>query len=232
MFESKGNDRTTETLGERFETDRFGVDILMLSLRIPDERFPQDLLPISANHPRFNSLALSKRGGTRDIPGWWRVDYTFEGFTGDKLPEPTYELSTTLSQEPIQTHPRFESHIAGTPSNRLNDSYWVDPTTRLDSEDSTAVFVEFKKGRKAGVDSYMNPGAEWRETSFSKTEPTSFVNIGDIDTPSGNPPDVGDRDWLYWAETYSKRGRIYQITKVWRLSGRAGWDPDIYDSAN
>ena len=72
-------------------------------------------------------------------------------------------------------------------------------------------------------------GAEWRETKFQSTRPTGIRDVGTIEVPSGDNPSVSGRDWLAWSETYIRRGSIYQVTTVWKLSGRNGWDSDIYD---
>lgn len=227
-----GSNQTTRQLAETFQTDRYGVDTIQLTDKIPDERFPQDVLADFAPHPRFGNMALSKRSGTRQEPGFWTVTYTFEGFL-EKIPDPTYELTTSLSTEPIQTHPNFTTTIAGTPNNRQNGAIFVDPDTGFDSEASNAIWKEFDSSgtpNKAGVDSYLSPGAEWKETKFQYTRPSGIRNVGTIDSPSGNAPTVSGRDWLAWAESYVRRGAVYQVTSVWKLSGRNGWDTDIYDS--
>lgn len=229
-FKSSGSSDTINQLGERFETDRYGVDTCVLSLEIPDDLFPGQLLADFAPHPRFSSMALTRRSGTRGKPGWWRVDYSFEGFLFS-LPEPTYELTTSLTQEPIQTHEDFSTTIGGTPAAPLNGAIFVDYDSGFRSEKADAIFLEFGTGgtpNKAGIDSYLAPGAEWRETKFQTTRPTGIRDVGTIDTPSGSPPSVAGRDWLAWSESYVRRGYIYQVVTVWKLSGRNGWDTDIY----
>lgn len=230
-FRSRGRDEVVNQISERFETDRYGVDTIELSVEIPDSKYPDQLLKEFAPHPRFSSMELTRRSGQRSKPGWWSVNYTFEGFLLD-LPEPTYELTTSLGQEPIQTHPDFVT-FAGTPAAPLNGSVFVDPDTGYESKKTNAIWKEFAysgtASTKAGVDSYLAPGAEWRETKFQSTRPTGIRDVGTIEVPSGDNPSVSGRDWLAWSETYIRRGSIYQVTTVWKLSGRNGWDSDIYD---
>lgn len=221
-------------LDERFETDRFGVDMVFLKVQIPDAIFPMSLLPYNAAHPRFSSTQLVKRSGSRDVPGFWTVGYTFEGFLFD-TPEPIYELSASLDQEPIECHPDFVSKIGGKPSAPLNGAVFVAPDTGLVSgDDDEGVFREFKAtisgtvNKKGGVESYLVPGAEWRVTEFSVNRPTSLRNIGERSSPDGPNPSLSGHNWLMWSQTYQKRGGIYQITSTWKLSGRNGWDTDIY----
>jgi len=230
-YRSKGQRTVVNQISERFETDRFGVDSIEMTVEIPDILFPDQVLVDFAPHPRFSSMALVRKTGQRGKPGWWTVNYVFEGFLLE-IPEPIYELTTSLSQEPIQTHEDFET-IAGTPDNPLNGSVFVDPDTGFKSAKSNAIWKEFAfKGSanpKAGVTSYMSPGAEWRETKFQTKRPTSLRDVGTIESPSGPNPSVSGRNWLAWAESYVRRGHIYQVTSIWKLSGRNGWDEEIYE---
>jgi len=225
-----GTSQTIEQLSARFETDRFGVDSIEMTVKIPDSRFPGEMLANFAQHPDFSNMLLQRRSGQRTEPGYWTVSYTFEGFLFE-APDPVYELATSLSQEPIQTHPDFESTIAGTPAAPLNGAIFVDPDTGWQSEKTNAIFKEFGAGggAKQGVEAYLVPGAEWRETTFQTSRPSGIRDVGTIDTPNGSPPSVSGRDWLAWSETYIRRGGIYQVQTVWKLSGRNGWDTDIYD---
>lgn len=229
-FSSKGSSQTINQISERFDTDRFGVDTIELLVEVPDSLFPGSILQDFAPHPRFSSMALQRRSGQRSKPGWWSVSYQFEGFLFS-LPEPTYELVASLSMEPLQTHPDFVQ-MAGTPAAPLNGAIFIDPDNLFRSEKENAIFKEFANtggaNIKSGVDSYMEPGAEWRETRFSVARPTGLKSVGSIDTPNGSPPALSGRDWLLWSETYFRRGHIYQIQTTWKLSGRNGWDQDIY----
>ena len=231
-YSSKGATQVVNQISERFETDRFGVDSVELTVEIPDSLFPDQVLQDFAPHPRFSSMALTRKTGQRGKPGWWTVSYVFEGFLL-AIPEATYELTTSLSQEPIQTHETFAS-FAGTPAAPLNGSIFVDPETGHESGKVNAIWKEFafqgSNSAKAGVDAYMNPGCEWRETKFQTNRPTGIREVGTIDNPSGPAPTLSGRDWLAWGETYVRRGHIYQVNRTWKLSGRNGWDSDIYST--
>jgi len=229
-YSSNGSQQVVVQVSERFDTDRYGVDSIELTVEIPDDLFPEQVLVDYSPHPRFSSMALVRKTGQRGKPGWWTVNYVFEGFLL-AVPEPTYELNVSLNQEPIQTHPDFET-FAGTPSSPLNESIFVDPSTRQPSSRDNAIWKEFAytgtANTKAGVASYMAPGAEWRETTFQTNRPTGLRDVGTIDNPTGPAPSLSGRDWLMWSETYQRRGHIYQVNRVWKLSGRNGWDTDIY----
>jgi hypothetical protein len=179
-------------------------------------------------------MGLARRSGSRIKPGWWRVTYTFEGFLFE-MPEPTYELSGALDQEPIEAHPDFVAEIGGKPSAPLNGAVFIAPETGMPTtDDSVGVFREFaatiggQPNIKGGLASYLAPGAEWKVTEFSRTRPATLPNLGRIDVPQGPNPNLPGRNWLMFNQTYSRRGGIYQITSTWKLSGRNGWDANVY----
>lgn len=212
--------------------DRFGVDTLTRVEEIPADLFPQGMQPVGTPHPRYRNMAVSKINYTKEKHGqFYRVSYIYEGFMVG-LPEPTYDLDESNSEEPIQTHPNF-ADFAGTPSAPLNGAVFIDPETgKPTTDDDVGVFREFgiAGGRKAGVQSYVANGALWIETSYSTTRPSSVGDVGTIETPSGSPPTIGtSRNWLLWSIAYRKRGGIYETRKTWRCSGVGGWDTDIYD---
>lgn len=227
---TKGATTVVNQIAERFETDRFGVDSIEMTVEIPNSLFPSQMEPEFEPHPDFSTMLLTRRTGQRGKPGWWTVNYVYEGFL-ISAPDETYELTTSLSQEPIQTHEAFAS-FAGTPDAPLNGSLFVDPDTGFESGKSNAIWKEFafkgSNNTKAGIESYLAPGAEWRETKFQTTRPTGIRDVGTIESPAGSNPTLSGRDWLAWGETYVRRGYIYQVTSTWKLSGRNGWDTDIY----
>ena len=237
-YTSNGANSVVNQISVRFETDRFGVDSIEMAVEIPDASFPSSMLAEGAQYPPptpgavspFPNMSLTRRTGQRGKPGWWSVNYVFEGFLVS-LPDPTYELTTSLSQEPIQTHPDF-STFAGTPASPNNNSIFIDPETGLRSQKINAIWKEFavsgSANEKGGIESYLAPGAEWRETKFQETRPTGIRDVGTIEPPVGPNPTLSGRNWLAWGETYVRRGHIYQVTSTWKLSGRNGWDTDIY----
>jgi len=229
-----GRNDIIDQVSEQFESDRYGVDILVRRVKIPDGKFPRELEGYFKSHPRFSSMALSRRSGSRDTPGFWTITYTYEGFLIEP-PEPVYELMGSLDQEPIQAHPDFTTVIGGKPSEPLNGAVFVAPSTGLPTtDDNEGVFREFKStidgevNPKGGIESYLVPGAEWKVTEFSTSRPPGLRNLGKIDSPDGPQPSLEGRNWLMWAQSYTRRGHIYQITSTWKLSGRNGWDSDIY----
>ena len=76
--------------------------------------------------------------------------------------------------------------------------------------------------------------------SYVKDSLPSVSKIGDItgNIPGpGMPGSLGKRNWLYTGLNYRQRGDpsgqinqvIYEVSDEWRLSGRNGWDQDVYE---
>ena len=220
---------------ENGTSDIAGNFVVTLVEEIPAELFPDLVRDRYSPHPRFSGLAVSKVGWTRAKHGkFYRVTYTYEGYV-NTVPEPVYTLSASLAEEPIELHNTFQA-FAGKPSAPLNGAIFIDPDTqKITSDDNRGVFREFKstisgaQNPKAGVESFLHVGATWTEISFSTTRPTDLGDVGTIDTPSGPQPTIGTgRDWIYSGAEYTRRGKLYEIRKTWLLSGKNGWDADIY----
>lgn len=228
------NNEAIRQIDERGRQDRYGVDMLTLVEKIPKDLFPSAIRSKYSVHPRFTAMEVSSIDWERTPSGaFYLVTYLFEGFLSS-LPEPVYSLDTSLSEEPIELHPDFET-FAGTPASPLNGAVFIDPDTgRITTDNAKGVFREFMAtvsgaaNIKAGIESYLAPGAQWTETSFSRTRPTDLGDLGSIDSPSGPNPSFTGRTWLYSGAPYTRRGGVYQISKSWMLSGRLGWDTDIY----
>jgi hypothetical protein len=223
--------------------DRYGVDSLTLVEEIPPEKFPELLRPSGSVHPRFPKMAVSKRTWTVAASGFYRVTYQYEGVLLE-LPEATYDLQGSLSENPIQTHPDFVSVLAGKPSKPKNGAIFVNRKTGDPSMVDSPGVAEFKefsatvkdpedenkqiKNKKAGIEAYLVPGATWTKTSILDARPTALSKLGEIQEPDGPNPTLGDRTWLFYDVSYQKRGFIYQLKETWKLSDRGGWDAEVY----
>lgn len=216
---------------EKFEANRKGLVTGQVKVFIPDGEFPSKIRPHGSRHPRFASLFLVTSSFTRVKAGaFWEASYSYEGTVLDSLPDATYELRSSLSEDPIESHPDFESVLAGTPSEPKNGAIFIDPETdRISKDNDTGVFREFGAGSsKAGVDSYLVPAAEWVETRYTRLRPTGIEAVGTISEPNGPNPGLGSRTWLVWSQEHRQRGSLWEVTTSWRMSGPGGWDEDIY----
>lgn len=171
--------------------------------------------------------------------------------------EVVHTLRVTTTTEPIDTHPNFGSQIGGNSEKPLHQAEYdedgafrkfplkylenqgeMKPDTALNAKGDQFNFGD--QNRYAGVSSYLNASAIWTRSFSSENSPT-LAGIGRISTPSGDAPTPEGRTWLYsgFSATFtspSLNDRSSQqvqgrITQEWRLSGRKGWDTDIYGTS-
>jgi hypothetical protein len=171
---------------------------------------------------------------------------TYAGAQYDNYDQPVYELIIGMEEAPIETHPNFKD-FAGSPSDPKNGALFLDPTSgQISADDAAGVFDRFlpfldnDKNPKAGIESYLDPTVVYRR-SYVKDSVPSVGGIGDIvsNVPGpGLPGGSGRRNWLYVGLNYRQRGDpsgqinqvIYEISDEWRLSGRNGWDRNVYEN--
>jgi len=88
----------------------------------------------------------------------------------------------------------------------------------------------------AGVSSYLEASGVWSK-SFKSTRNPTLEGLGKISTPDGNCPVLEGRNWLYTgfsasfispAKNDPNRKVTGDINMEWTMSGRRGWDEDIY----
>lgn len=166
---------------------------------------------------------------------------TYAGAEYTSFDKPVYELVVGMQEAPIETHPEFES-FAGSPGSALNGALFIDPETGAPSGAPTALFDRFLPyddgdlNPKAGIESFLEPTVTYRESFVRNYLPSAsgFGRVTNSVPGPGYPGSEGGRDWLYMGFTYQRRGDptgqgfVYEVSKEWRLSGRRGWDPDIY----
>ena len=184
----------------------------------------------TTKHPDFKEAICSNVSCRRLEDGGWRIIVTYNnGDTagvidiGAVSDDGVLEVIGSLSTEPIETHPDFQTaSIAGTSGSPANGAQY----------DSDGVFTGFAASSDfAGVDSYLVPTVLARHTYPDNSLPSGTLlgNIGTIQTPSH--PDIvtpAGRTWLLSHVSYRRAGNSYEITEEFTLSGPGGWNTDIY----
>lgn len=194
-----------------------------------------DLMPVAGfAHPMAGHLLFERRR-VRFTPGFWKVYCDFRGVLGN--PPPRYELSLGSGREPIETHPKFESHLAGKPSAPKNGAIFVDAQGNITTDDDLGVFERFLIKNPddpnlsfGGVDGYLDMNnIIWTKTWISRSVPSTGGKV-EIENPEGNAPNFSGRNWLYTGLGSSGvRGGSVRNRKTWRLSGPGGWLAPVYD---
>jgi hypothetical protein len=126
-----------------------------------------------------------------------------------------------------------------------SDGTEVSPAEKPSRRAIAAVFDGFVGGSMTGVTSFLDANNTiWREswTSSRPLDDSSSGMVGKVMNPPGPVPDFGTRNWLYvgmnmeMKTTYKQVGEngdvseksVFSLSREWRLSGRRGWHPAIY----
>ena len=164
---------------------------------------------------------------------------------------PKYSVRSTMTTVPIETHPNFNL-FAG----YWNDTKTWKHGALFETKDADrGTFKGFKprtnagggtatddEKKWAGVKSYDEPGLIFEETTMYPTAPSGsggglssgvgMENLGLIDTPPNVDKYIkfsqSKRNWLLVACDIEQIGFGIKVVKKWRLSGRNGWNTDIY----
>lgn len=147
-----------------------------------------------------------------------------------------YTMGLSLSEEPLLSHPRYQS----VPQAEREAIQAI--LAGRDADDSGTPYrdiVVSSEGQEAlgkisrGQTSYYSPRVVWRQSWVqSRSVQSGELNrIGSIDTPDGPAPALGGgRTWLLNGVTQTQEGASFRIEKEWLASDRGGWDPQIYSS--
>lgn len=206
-------------LSESGEMSKDGVSSITSKYRWP---LGMAFLGVDTVHPSYPGMLLTKCSWElMDNKIFNLVSYVYEGDVNDSdgsgsgfEPRRSTEVRVSVQEEPIACHPKFKDFATE------DNAHF----------DENKIFVGFKKDSPyAGITSYFAPGAEFSETTTSRTGGISLSSVGKIDSPPGGAPGVpGGYNWLYMGATQTKHGTITTTTRVWKLSGRGGWNSTIY----
>lgn len=205
---------------------------------LPADRI--DLIPnVGAVHP-YASFLVAESFRLVFAPGLWKLYVEYAGANRD-VSEPTYDLSPGTGNDPIETHSRFLSHLAGKPSAPKNGAIFRNPETgEVTKEDEPGAYqfdrfsVLLAGGNLnpyAGLESYIcQNNTVWTKSWTQRSAPTSHpVRIGAPDGPAPNYG--GDTNWLELPVAYTKRGNVFSCVAQWLASGPRGWNPVVYPSS-
>lgn len=188
----------------------------------------QALLPgIGSKHPDNPDLLMHTYSRTMLRDGTVKQNSQYIGISSDPTPY-IVQWPGNNSREPLETHPEFESTLAGTAGSEINGATF-DATTGefLGFYDQTVKDLY-------GARSYIVPQPILNLSWWTYRLP-DLSNEGKILTklPKGvkvkTSPDV--KDWLILGIPYREVGSLYQITMQLMGSGPDGWSQKIYKLA-
>lgn len=184
-----------------------------------------------AKHPDFPALTCKSSVTTRLKPGTYcEINATYRGFFVQE-PDPTTppdpvnainsteEVTTSVSEAPIETHPKFTSVIGGKKGSELNGAVFNDDGT----------FKGWKSDSPyAGKEAYLIASTAYRRTTPTRSRPSSVGPVGRLDVQPGIASDVPNANWLFTCRSWHRDGAVYELSEEWMLSGPGGWDPVLY----
>tara|TARA_R110001599_G_C12090141_1_gene645941 strand:+ start:90 stop:830 length:741 start_codon:yes stop_codon:yes gene_type:complete len=152
---------------------------------------------------------------------------------GENVPE--YNLEVTTSDEPLATHPKYDAldsydraeavELATNPPMEDDGESLKEIDTSEWSENKQELYGKIR----IGIEAFRDPKVVWSKRWVSESLPANLNKTGEIDEPGGSEPGVAaDRNWLYLGARTRIRGKVYEIEESWELSGRGGWDEDLY----
>ena len=245
-----GNDLTAllDTTGSTINFDKIGIGSATLRYTV---RWDQAVALVAAVevHPDFNWLVRETASITRDVAGMANVTVKFKGIEGSSEGKKdggdhtvTNSLEGSSSSEPIETHYRFLS-FAGKPDKSVP---WKNGASFVEKGSDKGRFLGFAvtpdkddpelPNTKSGVTTYLEGGFVFNEDRLYSRAEDGDINvkmnkIGEIDEPPNVEKFVDVRDgwnWILLTCNITEVGAGVKVTRKWRLSGRRGWDEDIY----
>ena len=206
----------------------------------------ETLIPaVGSVHPDYGFLGLDSlriRQGD-DHPGMVVMDGDYVGAVdlnnGEDNPldaAPEYSLDLSLAEEPLEQAPYFVDALSAEDIQEVvrlvknpkldEDNVPQEADTTGWSTQKTGLYDRLRKGQEA----FRDPRVTWTSKEFFKNLP-SLNAIGEIDAPSGPVPAVAaGRNWLLAGHRARMKagGQFWEVERTWDLSGRGGWDSDIY----
>ena len=199
-----------------------------------------DLVPEAGTAHPYVGFLVAERFRLAFERGLWRLSVEYAGAHREET-EAQYELSPGTGNEPIETHDRFLSHLAGKPSAPLNGAIFRDPESGMVTRDDTPGKWQFDRFSVLETSGALNPfaGQEafisqnntvWTKSWTRRSPPSAYkVHIMEPDGP--NPNYGGATNWLALPIAYTKRGNVFACRAQWIASGRRGWNPLVYPAS-
>jgi hypothetical protein len=178
------------------------------------------------------SYALFKTATITTIEGGFEiVDVAYEGVVEAEFTK--ISINTTTVTDPIDTHENFCS-FAGSKGDEKNGAIFNDDNSFKAFE----LVYEDERNEFAGVKSYLNPSLEVTEVrEYSSVTFSDVERIGTICKPRKdsvtnldvNHKKRGSASFLCTGVKWQAFGTGCIATSTYRLSGKNGWDKDIYE---
>lgn len=211
-------------VGESFREEKTGLMTGTRVEKVEEWMIPDGLRAIGSPHPIFSGMVVVKRNYVRGKGGVWDVTYDYEGVPLDNPNWDYYEAVTEIiggvGEEDIRLHPKFSS-LAGKLGDEKNGA-------RFDKDGRFQGFFGEAAGDLQGVEKYLISAVTVTETQIGKNGGGVVADLPKLGNPSGGPALGGGANWMLVDVQQTKRGTVWETKKVYRASGRGGWNKKIY----
>ena len=211
-------------------TDRYGMSSGSVTWEIPNRNVNLQAINPSSTHPDLSFLELDSWRISVGGP-FIQITADYFGISG-KQTEPVWEVNSSSSTQPIATHPDFSDK-----STKLGAFVEANRSILFDEYDD---FTGFSKNPSSyaggdtkdmnGVDSYYALGVTIKKTYCARSLPGNLSKIPRIEqSPKGFKPSISNPyNCLYLGIATRQRGKTYEISENWIVSGKRGWNKLIY----
>ena len=159
---------------------------------------------------------------------------------GESKEHPAYEVQVQMVQEPILTHPKFQSLNADVLNalKMVMDGYKLSEKILCADGERRAIDEVLKSTPspltelvKHGLTHYLSPSITLTARYKAQSVP-QLATAGQIvsSVPGGFGTPQG-RNWFYGGPSVSMEGEQIIVSEVYQLSGVGGWDTNIYSSS-
>jgi len=225
---------------ESWTLDQWGVANATMALKIVGaEALGQ--YDVEGSTPRCNftppdMLVMRKQVAPQDGGSWAIVRWFYEGLY-QETGYAEYELETTARDVPLMAHPFIYSIMKAFQGWEDDEGlHFLRILTGEAKKRGISSGGQESVNPMYGIESYIDIGAIWRKVTVQKKIPTGAPgHIVEVPPTEKKPPSLGAgmRNWLTMPIRSRKRGKHYEITEEWMLSGRGrdgkpGWNEDIY----
>lgn len=199
------------------------------------------------SHPDYHYL--KRTGGSVKFleANMAEVTLDFSGVDPDANGQVQTTIRATMTNEPIDTHPKFTEWSKKFAPILNPDGSFKKFDSKIKQKDADGNDQEINNP-KAGIKDYLDPSVTYEQSKIfafatNAQLANEIKNIGYIDSSFYEgvgipvpPTPIGDdgkpRNWLLVSGSFEEIGEGGKVTKVWRLSGRRRWDSIIYDKNN
>lgn len=230
----------TQPDGDTLTMDEMGGGEATLTKIYKASTFTLSLIPppLSA-HPEYSTLKLYTATVERMPGDLKKLVLTYKGvLLSNAKVYMVEEAQRSTSSEPIETAPLFydgdaaESKIK--PEELAAIKRALDANQPYDDinkfKNATKLGIKLYKKMALGITNWLRSGTQYSQTFIQGTIPKDYSGVGTIESPrDGNPPRAPKgQNYLYTGMTWRKEGGRVTVTKEYLLSGRKGWDKEIY----